>query len=163
MNQQLVIIAAIGAGAFLGNYLKLPSGILTGGMIAGLVAKGIVSGNVPSGNVLSIASQLLVAYVVVSNSDAGAIRKHPELVPVALGFILALVAFCFGAAWILHRFFHLDLRTAIFATAPGGLSGMALSMSDAGAETPVSMMFHMFRITLILVSTPLLARIAARN
>ncbi|HOX31683.1 MAG TPA: AbrB family transcriptional regulator [Spirochaetales bacterium] len=162
MNNQLVIMAAIGAGAFLGNYLKLPSGILTGGMVAGLVAKGIVSGNVPSGSVLSIASQLLVAYVVVSNSDVATIRKHPEVVPVALGYIAVLVLFCLGAAFLLNKVFHIDMRTAIYATAPGGLSGMALSAADAGAETPISMMFHLFRLTLILVSTPFLARLFAR-
>lgn len=162
MKQQLIIIAAILAGAFLGQKLKLPSGVLTGGMIAGLVAKGLVSGNVPSGNILSIASQLLVAYVVVSNSDVETIRKHPEIVPIALGYILALVAFCFGSAWILNKAFGIDIRTAVFATAPGGLSGMALSAADAGAETPISMMFHLFRITLILVSTPLLAAFASK-
>lgn len=161
MKQQGIIMAAILVGAFLGNHFKLPSGVLTGGMIAGLVAKGFVSGNVPSGNLLSIASQFLVAYVVVSNSDVATIRKHPEIVPIALGYILVLILFCLGAAWVLHRFFHLDVQTAIYATAPGGLSGMALSMADAGAETPISMMFHLFRLTLILVSTPFLASLFA--
>lgn len=42
MQQPWIIGAAILAGAFLGDRLKLPSGILTGGMIAGLVAKGFV-------------------------------------------------------------------------------------------------------------------------
>jgi membrane AbrB-like protein len=157
-----VIIGSILAGAFLGNYFKLPSGALAGGMIAGLVAKGFVSANVPSGNLLSVVSQLLVAYVVVSNSDVATIRKHPEIVPIALGYILVLIAFCLGAAWVLNKFFHMDIRTAIYATAPGGLSGMALSAADAGAETPISLMFHLFRLTLILVSTPLLAALFAK-
>jgi membrane AbrB-like protein len=162
MQQQAIIIVSILVGAFLGNHFKLPSGALTGGMIAGLVAKGIVSANVPSGNILSIASQVLVAYVIVSNSDVQTIRQHPEIVPIALGFIIVLVAFCFGAAWALHKVFHLDIKTAIYATAPGALSGMALSAADAGAETPISMMFHLFRLTFILLSTPLLAALFAR-
>jgi len=162
MLQQGIIVASILVGALAGHYSKLPSGALAGGMIAGLVAKGFVSANVPSNNVLSIVSQVLVAYVVVSNSDVQTIRKHPEIVPIALGYILVLVAFCAGAAWALNKFFHLDIRTAIYATAPGGLSGMALSAADAGAETPISMMFHLFRLTLILVSTPLLAALFAR-
>lgn len=160
--KQCIIIAAILAGAFIGDKLKLPSGILTGGMIAGLLAKGIVSASLPSGGLLSIVSQLLVAYVVVSNSDVNTIKQHPEIIPIALGYILALVAFCFGAAWILNKVFGIDIRTAIFATAPGGLSGMALSASDSGAETPISMMFHLFRLTLILVSTPLLAALVKK-
>ena len=157
MQQPWIIGAAVLAGAFLGDRLKLPSGILTGGMIAGLVAKGFVEGNVPSGRALSVISQLLVAYVVVSNSDVATIRKHPEILPIAVGYIVALTLFCLGAAWTINKLFRIDLETAIYATAPGGLSGMALSATEAGAETPVSMMFHLLRLTLILVFTPFLA------
>lgn len=153
----IIIIAAILAGAWLGNKLKIPSGYLTGGMIAGLVAKGFLASNLPTGNILSIISQLLVAYVVVSNSDVEVIKSHPEVVPIALGYITVLSLFCFGLAIVLNTVFHFDIKTAIFATAPGGLSGMALSMTDAGAETPISMTFHLFRMVLVLILTPLLA------
>lgn len=153
----IIIIAAILAGAWLGNRLKLPSGYLTGGMIAGLLAKGFLSSNLPTGNLLSIVSQLLVAYVIVSNSDVAVIKSHPEVVPVALGYIAVLTLFCFGLAIVLNKVFHFDIKTAIFATAPGGLSGMALSMTDAGAETPISMTFHLFRMVLVLILTPFLA------
>jgi len=162
MKNQGIIVCAILIGAWLGNHFKLPSGILTGGMIAGLIAKGIVLGNVPSGNLLSIVSQLLVAYVVVSNSDVETIRKNPQVFPIALGYIIILIGFCLLAALALKYFFKFDIRTAIYATAPGGISGMALSMADAGAETPISMMFHLLRLTLILVSTPLLSALFAK-
>ena len=153
----IFIVAAILAGAWLGGRLRLPSGYLIGGMIAGLVVKGFVSSNVPMGSALSIVSQILVAYVLVSNSNVEVIRRHPEVVPVALAYIVVLSAFCLGLAMILNKVFHFDIRTAIFATAPGGLSGMALTMSDSGAETPISMMFHLFRMILVMVTTPLLA------
>ena len=161
-EKSIVIIAAILAGSWLGNRLKIPSGYLTGGMIAGLIAKGLLSSNVPAGGALSIVSQLLVAYVVVSNSDVDVIRHHPEVVPIALGYVAALSLLCFGLAIVLNKVFHFDIRTAIFATAPGGLSGMALSMTDAGAETPISMTFHLFRMVLVLVLTPLFASLFAR-
>ncbi len=162
MKDQGVIVAAIFLGAWAGHYFKLPSGILTGGMIAGLVAKGIVLADIPSGNLLSTISQLLVAYVVVSNSDVASIRRHPEAVPLAVGYIFVLIVFCMIAAWGISRWFDLDLQTAIYATAPGGLAGMALSATDAGAETPVSMMFHLFRLTIILIVTPYLAAFFTR-
>jgi uncharacterized membrane protein AbrB (regulator of aidB expression) len=81
MSQQWIIMAALLVGAFLGDRFKLPSGILVGGMIAGLVAKGFAGGNVPNGRVLSVVSQLLVAYVVVSNSDVASLKKQPEVLP----------------------------------------------------------------------------------
>lgn len=158
MKEKGIIIAAILVGAWLGNRLRLPSGYLTGGMIAGLIAKGFFSSaSLPAGGALSVVSQLLVAYVLVSNSDLEVIKKNPAVVPIALGYIVVLTLFCFGLAIVLNKVFHLDIRTAIFATAPGGLSGMALSMTDGGAETPISMTFHLFRIILVLILTPLLA------
>lgn len=157
MKEKIIIIVAIFTGAWLGNRLKLPSGWLTGGLVAGLIAKGIMGGNVPSGNFLSIVSQMLVAYVIVSNSDVEVIKSHPEVMPIAFGYIVILIAFCLGLSFILNKIFHIDLMTSIYATAPGGLSGMALSATDAGAETPISLIFHLFRMILVLIMTPLLA------
>ena len=51
----------------------------------------------------------------------------------------------------------IGLRFALVLGLAGGLSGMALSMTDGGAETPVSMTFHLFRMVLVLILTPLLA------
>ena len=162
MKEKFIIIMAILIGAWLGNRVKLPSGYLVGGLVFGLFAKGFAGGNLPSGNILSVVSQILVAYVVVSNSNVQTIKQHPEIFPVALGYIVVLLALCLGLSFILNKVFHIDLITAIYATAPGGLSGMALSAADAGAETPISMMFHLVRITVVLIATPLLAMIFVR-
>ena len=162
MKEQGIIIAAILAGGGLGHWLKLPSGILVGGMVSGLLAKGITLGDIPSGTAMSVVSQLAVAWVVVSNSDVATIRAHPEIVPAALSYVAVLLSFCLGLAFLLTRFFGLDLNTAIYATAPGGLSGMALSAADAGAETPLSMMFHLFRMVIVLIVTPITAHYLTR-
>ncbi len=77
MKEKGIIIAAILVGAWLGNRLKLPSGYLTGGLIAGLLAKGFFSTNLPASGALSVISQLLVAYVLVSNSTSRSSRKIP--------------------------------------------------------------------------------------
>ena len=157
MKDQGIIIFAILMGGGLGHFFKLPSGILVGGMVAGLIAKGITLGNVPSGTLMSILSQLMVAYVVVANADVASIRAHPEALPAALSYVALLLCICVGLAFLTTRVFGIDLNTAIYATAPGGLSGMALSATDAGAETPVSLMFHLFRMVIVLIVTPIVA------
>jgi membrane AbrB-like protein len=106
---------------------------------------------------MSVLSQLAVAYVVVSNSDVASIRAHPEIIPAALFYVTVLLVFCAFMAFVVTRFFGIDLNTAIYATAPGGLSGMALSAADAGAETPQSLTFHLFRMVIVLLVTPLTA------
>lgn len=157
MREQVLVILAILAGGCLGHYIKIPSGILVGGMLAGLFAKGLLNTEILSGRVLSVLSQLLVAYVVVSNSDVSSIRQHPEALPAALSYVAILLGFCLVLAFGVTYYFGIDFKTAIYATAPGGLSGMALSASDAGAETPVSLMFHLLRMVLVLVVTPFFA------
>ncbi len=157
MRDTFFIIVSILIGGFAGHILRLPSGILVGGLVAGLLTKGVTLGSLPSGSFMSVLSQVLVAYVVVSNSDVASLRTHPEAVPAALFYIVLLLAFCVLMAFLIVRFFGIDLNTAIYATAPGGLSGMALSATDAGAETPVSLVFHLFRMVIVLIVTPLIA------
>ena len=162
MKEKIIIAAAIFAGAWLGNKLKLPSGYLMGGLILGLVAKGIVGGNVPYSGPMSFISQVLVAYILVATSSVDSLGKRPEVIPIALVFVFALLLFTTGMAFLLNKLFHIDLLTAIYGTAPGGLSGMAITAVDAGAETAISAVFQVFRIILVMVATPLLAALLSK-
>ena len=103
MKEKIIIVAAILVGAWLGNKLKLPSGYLMGGLILGLIAKGIVGGNVPYGGPVSLVSQLLVAYILVATSSVDSIGKRPEVIPIALGYVVALLAFTTGLAFVLNK------------------------------------------------------------
>ena len=67
--------------------LHFPSGVMVGGMVAGFFVKGATLGELPNGDLLSVVSQLLVAYVIVSNSDVASLRAHSEAVPAALFYI----------------------------------------------------------------------------
>lgn len=157
MKEKIIIVAAILVGAWVGNKLKLPSGYLMGGLILGLIAKGIVGGNVPYGGPISLISQVLVAYILVATSSVDSIGRRPEVIPIALAYVLALLAFTTGLAFVLNKVFHIDLLTAMYGTAPGGLSGMAVTAVDAGADTAISAIFQVFRIILVMIATPLLA------
>ena len=50
----------------------------------------------------------------------------------------------------------------IAVAAPGALFGMAPSAADAGAETPVSLIFHLFRMVIVLIVTPFTALLLTR-
>ncbi len=147
MKEKMIIVTAILVGAWIGSKLKLPSGYLTGGLILGLIVKGIVGGNVPSSGSVSIISQLLVAYVLVATSNVESLKQRPEVIPVALGYVVALLAFTTGLSFILNRFFHIDLLTAMYS---------------AGADTAISSAFQVLRIVLVLVATPILAGILSK-
>ena len=96
LRESIVIAVSVLLGGVLGHLLRLPSGVMVGGMVAGLLVKGATLGELPSGELLSVVSQLLVAYVIVSNSDVASLRAHPEAIPAALFYIALLLSL---SAW----------------------------------------------------------------
>jgi len=50
----------------------------------------------------------------------------------------------------------------MYSTAPGGISGMAITAVEAGADTAISSAFQVLRIVLVLVATPILAGILSK-
>jgi hypothetical protein len=158
MNGAVTVAAGVLAGAGAGVLLRLPSGAMIGGLLGGLVAKGLlglgVDEPIPA---LSVAAQIGVAYVLVRGADFAAIRSFPRLLPAALLYGLLLLGFTILMAWAFGRLCGLDFATSLFATSPGGLSGIAVVAQEAGADAPVAVLFNLCRILVILVLLPLLA------
>jgi uncharacterized protein len=78
--------------------------------------------------------------------------------------ILALMAFCGGLAWLLHRHLGIDPLTAYLATSPGGMDSVAII---AAASDSVNLSFvmalQMARFLFVLLFGPALARLVARS
>jgi uncharacterized protein len=77
--------------------------------------------------------------------------------------ILALMAFCGGLAWLIHRHLGVDPLTAYLATSPGGMDSVAII---AAASDNVNLSFVMAmqtaRFLFVLLFGPALARLTAR-
>lgn len=155
--EELYVVVGVLAGAALGHKTPVPVGALLGGMIGGLAVKAFWSMGMTKSPMLSIASQILVAYVLVAGSDVASIRQVPRFIPLAVLYSLLLLAVSWACSWILVRFFGVDDMTAIFATPPGGLTGIGITSNEVGADAPVTLLFHMTRIILIMVLVPLVA------
>ena len=87
-----------------------------------------------------------------------ALRAFPRV----FASIMALIAICGGAAWVLVRFAGIDPLTAYLATSPGGMDSVAIIAASTPVDVAFVMTMHMARFLLVLLLGPSLARWLSR-
>lgn len=152
------IALAVLIGGYLGHISPIPAGGLVGGIIGGLLLKGGLGLGLSKVPLLSFISQILVAFVIVARSDLSSLKDLHRLVPVAILYALCMLAVSVGFSVLIGRLFAIDPVTALFATPPGGLSGLGLAATEVGANAPVAMLFHLTRIILVMTLVPVIAK-----
>lgn len=164
MSQQLCTILAVIAGSAFGHRMNFPAGAMVGGLIAGLLVKAVLTlGVEPKLSWLSFLSQALVAIVLVRGSDFSSLRELPRYLPAAIAYSLMLLVFTLGMAWFFSYLCKMDFLTSLFATTPGGLTGIAVVAVDIGANPAISVLFNICRIVTVLVAVPVIANMITRH
>jgi membrane AbrB-like protein len=161
MNLVVSVVLAVVAGYLL-DWLNFPAGGLIGAMavIAGLKLYGV--------DVLEIPGPLRFAALMVIGWDLGT-KFNKELlaavtnnlVPLVL-VVAAFLVMGWVLAWTLWRLGLMDPVTAVLATSPGGLVQMGALTSEMEANAALVVGFHLLRIVTVLLSVPLISRLAAR-
>lgn len=163
VNPNYMVLFAVLGGSAIGHKSGFPAGALVGGLLVGLVIKAVMHmGLDPKIDWLSWVSQALVAYVLVRGSDFSSIAEIPRYLPAAIAYSFSLLIFTLGLAWIFSRLCKMDFLTSLFATTPGGLTGIAIVAVDIGADPTISILFNICRIVTILIVVPIIANIIVR-
>lgn len=137
---------------------------MIGGLVAGLAIKAMMRlGLDPKVEWLSWISQALVAYVLVRGTDFSSLVDLPKYLPAALAYSFSLLVFTLGLAWVFAKICKMDFLTSLFATTPGGLTGIALVAVDIGADPAISILFNICRLVTILIAVPVIANIIVRS
>lgn len=158
MDSSVIVVLSVAVASFLGYKSGVSGGALVFGLIGGLSAKGFMKlGLDPKIEWLSWLSQCLVAYVLVRGSDFASMADVPKYLPAAISYSVLLFVFTLGMAWLYAHFCGMDFLTSLFATSPGGLTGIAVVAVEVGANATVSVLFNICRILVILVLVPLIA------
>jgi membrane AbrB-like protein len=76
------------------------------------------------------------------------------LAPVVIVGVATLILTGLGMSLFLHRRFGWDLPTALYACTPGGLSELAATSEDVGANTQIVIAVHTVRVIAIVVLGP---------
>jgi membrane AbrB-like protein len=154
------IVLAVCAAVLL-DWLNFPAGALIGAMvaIAGLKLSGVGVPEMPG-------TVRFVALVVIgwdlgtkfNRELLGAVTTN--LVPLVL-VVVAFLVMGWVLAWTLWRFGLMDPATAVLATSPGGLVQMGALTSEIEANAALVVGFHLLRIVSVLLSAPVVSRLAA--
>jgi membrane AbrB-like protein len=161
MNLAVSVVLALGA-AYLLDWLGFPAGALIGAMvvIAGLKLYGV--------DVMEIPGAVRFLALLVIGWDLGTKFSKDLLSAVTnnlLPLVLVVAAFVvmgWVLAWTLWRLGLMDPVTAVLATSPGGLVQMGALTSEMEANAALVVGFHLLRIVTVLLSVPLISRLAAR-
>lgn len=156
----VTLLAAL-AGGWCGKKLRIPAGAMVGAIAASAILN-ITTGAayVPAAAkpVLQIAGGILLGHTIGRESLLLMKRIGRAVIILILGLIVLNITL----SGIIHSLCKMDLTTALFATAPGGVSDMALIAEEFGADTGVISVIQLFRMFgIYLIYPPLLKRIAA--
>ena len=151
-----------GIGGFAVGKLKVPAGYMIGSLIV------VVAVNLPTGWLCFPTSARRVVQVFtgamvgarVSRDDARKLRFL--LIPSVL-FLIYFALFMIISGVSMWRFGGVDLVTALFGCAPGGMSDMGIVSADYGANTALVTVIQLTRLVSVLLSYPFIFRYLAKR
>jgi uncharacterized protein len=154
------LVAAVSAALLL-DRLNFPAGALIGAMVA-IAALKLLGNETPS-----MPGAVRIVALIVIGWDLGS-RFNKQLLATLNNNVapLILVIACFlitgwVLAWMLWKFGVMDPVTAVLATSPGGLVQMGALTSETQANAALVVGFHLLRIVSVLLSAPLISRLAS--
>ena len=142
-----------GIGGFLLNLTSVPAGAMAGATMAVVLATLFVR---PSYSPPKTRPVIMACSGALIGSGIGTedlVRLMGIIVPAIILVLVLLVAnFVFGI--LVHKFTKLDLVTALYASAAGGITDMALISDEMGADSPKVAVIHILRLICVVTLFP---------
>lgn len=163
MSASLLIVVVGGlVGAWLAHLARLPFWPLTGAIVGAALAHVVAGGDVSFPIWWSITAQVLVGAAVGSSVAPGIFREFRIiLAPGTLAVVSIIstgIAFGLAIAWLGMA----DPVTAVFGMVPGGVGEMVAAATVSQADPALVAGMHVVRLLVVLLSLPLLVRLARR-
>jgi uncharacterized protein len=158
-----LVVAAAGVAA--GSRLRIPAGsLLVPLVVAGAVS---LSGVMPGATVPPLLRETAFALIglqVGLRFTPATLRTAGRLILPVVASILALVAACFGLAWLLSLTTDVSLLDGYLATTPGGLYAVLATAFGVRADTTFVLAVQALRLFVMLLAAPPIVRwIVVRN
>jgi len=156
-------LAIAAAAALLGRRLKLPGGGFLIPLAVGTILQvsGLIRIELPE-PLLAVSYALLGLSVGLSFTRPVVMHALRAFVPIGLSTV-ALIGFCGGLAFILHKTLGIDPLSAYLATSPGGLDSVGIIAASAKVDVPFVMALQTLRLLVVLTVGPTIARLIARS
>ena len=156
-------LACAFVGGTIGYKLRLPAGTLIGALL-GVTVLNLLYGDSHFYIEIRVVLQLISGAMIGSRISRKDIQELKKLILPTVLLLLGMVVLNLTFGGLIYRFSNLDVATALFATAPGGVSDMALISEELGANTAYVGVLQLFRIlTVFLFMPPLFRRILKKQ
>ena len=150
------------AGAAAARAFKVPGGgfLLPFFLGATLQVFGVIHIELPA--LLTTACFVLLGWSVGLSFTRAILLHALRAMPQITASTLIMIAFCGALAWLLHAVLGVDPLTAYLATSPGGIDYVAIIAASTHGDVGFVMALQTFRMTMVLVCGPSIARLVAR-
>jgi membrane AbrB-like protein len=158
-----VLIACGLIGAAVGRLLRLPAAFMMGPMIMSAIAHlGGLTGSKPPGELVA-AAQVVVGAGIGCRFVGAAIDKLHKEMAASIGAALILIGCAVVFAKVSVAVTGLNLDATVLSYAPGGFAEMSLIGLALGIEIAMVATHHLFRLFLILLTSPIVFRVWLRD
>ena len=151
----ILTICVAALGGMIGRRLKLPAGTMLGALLFTVLYNLLFErAYVPAD--FRPWMQILSGILLGAGIQRRDIRELRHLVVPSIIMIVDMVILNLIFGLMIYRFSSLDLATSLLATAPGGMSDMALIAADLGGQSLPVTLLHLVRQLSIFILLPLL-------
>jgi hypothetical protein len=138
---------------WIGKKLGVPGGTIAFSMI-GAAVYNIVSGKGYMPLRLRRFVQFFAGALTGCTVGREQVLQMVQLYQVVILAVVSFIALDLVAGWLIARWTDMDLISALFACAPGGLTDMALIAEDMGADSVKVAGMHMLRLVSVIALYP---------
>jgi membrane AbrB-like protein len=154
------VLVTVGLGLLLARVVRISTVVLLGPMVVAVV---IASAGWLGAVAVPVALQWL-AYALVGiqvglRFTRASLVSIARMLPTVVVLIAGIVALCAGMGVLLSLTSGVDQLTAYLATTPGGLFAVLATAVDTGSDTTFVTAVQLLRLVVILLLTPLIARV----
>ncbi len=149
-------------GAVIALKLKVPAGAMIGSLFAVAIFN-ILTSNADLPQSYKIIAQISTGTFIGAKITANDVKglKNIFLPSLIMVILMGIVNFLMG--YFIYKFTPLDMVTALFATAPGGLTDMTIISYDFGADSSKVALLQMVRLISVVSRIPALMKIIVKN
>jgi len=146
----ILLVSAI-IGGYIGYKLKIPLGAMLGAMVLTVVVKLLLNfdGNLPS--YFRLGMQIPLGVLVGANVKKEDLSSLKHLWKSYIVIILSFLGLNILVSLLILHFTHLDLPTALFSSAPGGMADMTIISEYYESNVAVVALIQLFRNTSVMV------------
>jgi hypothetical protein len=149
-------------GGFLGKKYKLPAGALTGALLA-VVACNLLTSKMYFPSTLRPYVQIASGAFVGSRIKKQDMKGISKLIGPAILLMVGMFLMNILLGGLLYYTTDLDIASALYGTAPGGMQDMGLISQDFGADPVLVSVVQLVRLIFVLTCFPLFYRVISKR